>query len=335
MNNEKFVKGVERMVRPMEVGPIHYFQGFTRRMPVKVQKKFMKTSEKQAPYMGFVVEPYSLFTFYEINDIEKAKSLLPKGFKLAKVAVHEIDNPKYYGIIGAFNAHTSGFWGTRQEIYIVAEDEETGLMTWIIFDIQTNSVSFEPANGLQGPNADDAVVTQDHEGNIIVDIGLNDNSKRITMNCKTADRKWVKLDQRLWLEGNLSVIYGGGLGEPEYKPFSMVFDPQEVEKAWSIPLKDLEIKDDSLIPDFFNKKPSQIIVFPYSQHFVSDSPVSPKKIKDKKDLLAKHKELDDLSDYKVFSLKTMKVGLAIVIFFLSLVSIISVSLILFHLIFRV
>lgn len=330
MKNEQFIKGVERLVRPMEVGPIHYFQMFTGRMPVKLQRRFMKSAEKSAPYMGFVVEPYSLFLFFELSDVGQAKAILPDGFKLVKAKVHEKDTPRYYGIIGSFNAHTSGFWGTRQETYLVAEHEETGMMTWVIFRVESNTVSFEPKDGLQGPNADDAVVTQDANGNIIVDIGKNDRSGRLELTCGTQQGTWEKLDQRLWLEGNLSIAYGGELAEACCKPFSLTFDPDEVGKGLVLPLEELEIRDGSLIPDFFEQQPAQVVTFPYSQHFISDSPLSPKMIKDRAELVAAHKKMGDLSQYKAFSLRAMKVGLAISIFVSSLISTVSILVLIFH-----
>jgi hypothetical protein len=38
------------------------------------------------------------------------------------------------------------------------------------------------------------------------------------------------LDQRLWVEGNLSVDYGGEL-QQSTKPVSLVFDPKEMQQA--------------------------------------------------------------------------------------------------------
>ncbi|MFH1426311.1 MAG: hypothetical protein ABIG66_02655 [Candidatus Kerfeldbacteria bacterium] len=280
--------------------------------------------------MGFVVEPYSLFLCFELQDIEKAKALLPKGFSMVKAKVHEGDAPKYYGIIGSFNAHTSGFWGTRQETYVIAEDEATGLMTWVIIGIESNSISFEPKDGLQGSNADDAVVTQDANGTIIVDIERNDKSGRLELLCETKKGEWKNLDERLWLEGNLSVTYGGELAETCCKPFSLTFDPEEVEKGLVLPMEDLDIRTGTLIPDFFKQRPSQVVTFPYSQHFISDSPISPKLIKNKKELIAAHKRLGDLSEYEAFSVQTMKVGLAISIVMSSIISTTAISLLILH-----
>ncbi len=101
--------------------------------------------------MGFVVEPYSSFLCYEIADIDKAKSLLPDGFKLIKTKVFENDEPKYYCIFGCFRAHTSAFWGARTEFYIIAEDQKTGLLSWIIVDYDTDTISYDKKMALDRP----------------------------------------------------------------------------------------------------------------------------------------------------------------------------------------
>jgi hypothetical protein len=148
MNKDGFIKGVERLVNPIDVGTLHFVQSFNNYIPKKIQKKMVASSGQVTPYMGFVVEPYSYFLCYEIDDLEKAENLLPNGFKLAKTRVFEDDEPRYYGIFGCFNAHTSGFWGMRVEFYIIAEDENTGLLSWIIVDYDTNTITYDPKKWL-------------------------------------------------------------------------------------------------------------------------------------------------------------------------------------------
>ena len=77
--------------------------------------------------MGFVIEPYSLFLFFRLKDIAKAKSLLPERFELVKASVFEDDEPDYYFGIGNLNTRGSTFWGIRLESYLIAVDKQTGV----------------------------------------------------------------------------------------------------------------------------------------------------------------------------------------------------------------
>lgn len=331
MKQTAFIKGVERLVRPIDVGTIHFFQSFTGTLPVPIQRYLMKRSEKQTPYIGFIVEPYPLFMCFEINNTEAAKKLLPEGYSLITSKITDDDSPKHYGIIGSFNAHTGGFWGTRQETYIIAKDNTTGLTTWVIIGIETNTASFEPKAGLGGPNADNAVVTTDTEGNIIVSIERNDGKGKIEVSCATKNASWESLNQEVWLDGNLSVTYGAGMNHPEQKPFSLIFNPKEVEKGQEIPIKDLTISENSISPDFFAGMPSKIITFPYSQHFISDSPLSPKRISGKEELIEEYKKLGDLRTVQRPSLRPLKFMLigSLVFYMLTTVVLTIILLILF------
>ena len=123
MNKDNFSKGAERLVDPISVGSLHFIQQFNQLLPKPFQKLIVKASSKKTPYMGFVVEPYSLFLCYEIADLEKATALLPDGFELIKTKIFAQDEPKYYCIFGCFRAHTSAFWGMRAEFYIIAENK--------------------------------------------------------------------------------------------------------------------------------------------------------------------------------------------------------------------
>lgn len=330
MKQTAFIKGVERLVRPIDVGTIHFFQSFTGMLPVPVQRYLMKRSEKQTPYIGFVVEPYPLFMCFEITNTEAANKLLPEGYSLIKAKITDDDSPKYYGIIGSFNAHTGGFWGTRQETYIIAQDNNTNLTTWVIIGIETNTASFEPKAGLGGPNADNAVVTTDTEGNIIVSIERNDGKGKIEVCCATKNCAWKPLDQKVWLDGNLSVTYGAGMSHPEQKPFSLIFNPKEVEKGQEIPIEDLTISENTISPDFFADTPSKIITFPYSQHFISDSPLSPKRINGGEQLIQEYEKLGDLTDVRRPSLGPLKFMLIGSLIFYSFTTIVLLIILLFQ-----
>jgi len=303
MNKNDFYKKVEKLIDPMMVGSLHFIQPFNQWLPKIIQTKFVESSSKQMPYMGFVVEPYSFFLCYEIIDPEKAESLIPKNFKLIKTKIFENDEPKYYCIFGCINAHTSAFWGSRVEFYIIAENTETGLLSWIIVDYDTNTISYDKKSGLRGPNSQ-SVVTTNHRGEIIIDVRNNRENRNLVCNANIKNGVMNNLDQRLWLEGNLSIGYGRNLSESG-DIFSLKFDPDEVEKALHISNSDLQLEQNTWFKGLFANEPSNIVCFPYAQHFVSDSPGAASNLKNRDEMVAA-KEAIDFDKIKVLSSRSFQ-----------------------------
>lgn len=306
MKGNEFSKGVESLINPIEVGTIHLVQQLNGLLPKGIQKKIMESSGKKFPQMGFVVEPYSFFLFYEIKDLEKVKKLLPDGFRLIKTKVFNDDEPKYYVIFGCFRSHTSVFWGSRIESYAVAENEKTGLLSWIILDYDSNTIGYDKKNGLRGANCKDGIITINHRGRIFVDFKRDDSSREIIFDSSIEDGVMNPLDQRLWLEGNLSIGYGRSLNGTSEDIFSLRFEPCEVEKALDIPIEDVNIEVNSWFVGLFEEKPSKIACFPYAQHFVSDSPGYTSRINNREELEKSIRDID-FSKIEVFNTKAMKV----------------------------
>jgi hypothetical protein len=306
MSQKDFAKGVERLVNPIEVGTIHFVQQLNGLLPRPIQNRIMRASGKKFPNMGFVVEPYSFFLFYEVKDMDRVQSMLPEGFRLIKTKVFDTDEPKYYVIFGAFRSHTSAFWGSRLEFYAVAEDEATGMLTWIILDYDTNTIGYDKKNGLRSPNSEGAVITINHRGVVYVDFKNDNRSRSLVFEGDIEEGKMRALDQRLWLEGNLSVVYGKELEGSQEDVFSLKFEPCEVEKALDIPLDMVNVDVNTWFSGMFEEKPSVALCFPYAQHFVSDSPGVSSKIKDRGELVSRVKGLD-FSKIEVFNTDAMKV----------------------------
>lgn len=302
-----FAKGVERLVNPINVGSLHFIEQFNELLPKSIQAFFVNSSSKKIPHMGFVVEPYSSFLFYEITDISRAEALIPRGFKLIKTSVFTEDEPKYYCIFGCFRAHTSAFWGVRSEFYIIAEDESTGLLSWIIIDYDTNTISYDNKNGLSAPNGSRSVITINHRGTLFVEMVRNDQSRELVYDLNVEQGQMKDLDQRLWLEGNLSVGYGSNLSENDAAVFSLKFEPCEVEKALDIPLSFVNLEKNSWYGGLFEERPSRVVCFPYAQHFVSDSPGSSSNIQNESELVAAINDLefDKMPVFSADSFKTM------------------------------
>lgn len=306
MKKFNFTKGVEKLIDPINVGSIHFIQFFNNLFPKNIQRKIITSASKRTPYMGFVVEPYSYFLCYEIANIERAKLFLPEGFELIKTHIFVGDEPKYYCIFGCINAHTSAFWGLRIELYIIAEDKKTGLLSWIIVDYDTNTISYDKRQALMSPNATNSIITTNYDGTLLVEVIRKDNSRKLIFESDIKRGVMTPLDQRLWLEGNLSIGYGKDISGNDADIFSLKFDPLEVEQALKIPLESLNMKVNSWFPGLFQDKPSEIVCFPYSQHFISDSPGCSSNLKNEEDLISAINKVD-FNNLHVFSAEPFKI----------------------------
>lgn len=311
MKGIDFIKNVEGMVDPVEVGTIHYVQSFATSIPKNIQYKMISNGAKKNPYMGFVVEPYSFFLCYEIIDVELANSLIPDNYRMIKTKIFEEGEPKYYSIFGCFNVHTSAFWGTRMEFYVIAENTKTGLLSWVIIDYDTNTVSYDEKRGLHSGNTNTCVFTTSYDGDVIVDIRNHKNSRDLVVDGSIKQGQTKALYQRLWLEGNLSVTYGRELSHNKGETFAVIFNAKEVEKALQIPHDDVTIHLNSWYPNLIAQQPSQIVCFPYAQHFLSDSPGHFSQIKNEVELMNQYNSLDfsKIPKYSSKSIKqSMKIG---------------------------
>lgn len=303
--DNKFTTGTEKLIDPISVGSIHFLQQFNSLLPKRIQKSMMKSSSKKYPLMGFVVEPYCFFLCYKITDLDKASALLPDGFKLIKTSVFTDDEPEYYCIISVFRLHTSTFWGLRTECYVIAEDEKTGLESWIIIDYDSDTISYDSKNGLRSPSSKHAVLTTDYNGTLIAEIDNQDSGRKLVFSADIKNCPNRQLDQRLWLEGNLSIGYGRVLSDGKADTFSLRFNPDEVREAMEIPLKNLKLEANTWYPGLFENQPTHLVCFPYAQHFLSDSPGSSSQLKNRASLLQAVESVD-FSKIKAFSTESFR-----------------------------
>lgn len=180
METEQFAKGVERLVDPMAVGAIHFLQPLCELAPAPLLQRMMASSTKRTPKMGFVVEPYAFFLFFRLADPKRAAELLPTGYRLAPARVFENDEAQPLASMSFFRVHTGAFWGARAEFYLIAENERTGLLSWVIIDYLSDTISHDRAFGLRGPSSPNAVVTVTAEGYVVVDMETLDASSAAT-----------------------------------------------------------------------------------------------------------------------------------------------------------
>ena len=163
-DSHRFIKRTENLVTPKAVATMHRRAEMLTRLPVGVQKWFVSRAGGKDEYVGFIVEPYSLFLAYEITDEAAASRLLPPGYELVPTAIFVGTEPRLCGVIGAFNVHTSVFWGTRIELSLIAENGTTGMLSWVICDYEANTISYDPGQGFSGSSTSRCVVTTSHSG---------------------------------------------------------------------------------------------------------------------------------------------------------------------------
>jgi hypothetical protein len=280
--------------------------------------------------MGFIVDPYGLFLCFKIINTSAAQDMLPNGYELAEASFFKNDVKFPMAIASVFTARTSGFIGMRVEFYIIARNKETGMLSWIICDYETNTNSYDPKNGFCGYTCDPAVYTTTYFGELLVDIKNRTNNKEFIVSVDLKNGNSRELDESLWIEGNLSVDYGGELKSVFSEPFSLIFDPDMVKEAVSIPLEHVSIKANSYLDTIIDPvKPVNALIFPYSQHFIIKQDLQKYAIKNQKDLDLQIKAFLSRTGFKVMSGSDIKKPIygMVLISYLVLISIIILLLI--------
>jgi hypothetical protein len=277
-----FITITEKMVTPAKVAKVFQGAEFLRRLPRVLQKKIMENGAKTDPYISFIVEPYSLFLAYEVIDDEQVTRLLPPNYELVSSSMFQDSKERKCVIIGAFNVHTSVFWGNRVELYIIARNKITGLVSWIIHEYETNTISYDPGRGFVEPGTIHSVLTTSFLGEVILDVEGKNSKNIIQVKANLNRGELRKLNRILWIEGNFSVDYGSELSNVKTKPFGLIFDPAEMDEALSI--DDVEIVHNTLFQGIIDKTPFEVCCFPYAQHFYTTSIPLEYKIQNETDL---------------------------------------------------
>jgi len=266
----RYIKTTEKLVVPADVASATMGGGFLRKLPLRLQRYVVDRGARTNPYMSFVVEPYAVFLAFEILDTEAAARLLPPDYSLLPSAMFG-DTPKRpCAIISAFNVHTSVFWGSRVEFYLIAQNCKTDLLSWVIDEYESNTHSYDPSRGFIEPSTSHSVVTTSYAGEVIVDVKSAKSANSLALVADLKGGVLTELDQRLWVEGNLSVDYGGDLQQCT-KPFSLVFDPGEMASALKLPIEGISLCTNTFGDGMLDPVPFEAACFPYAQHFVTTS----------------------------------------------------------------
>ena len=192
--------------------------------------------------------------------------------------------PRKCVIIGAFNVHTSVFWGNRLEIYIIARHKKTGLTSWLIQEYETNTISYDPGRGFIPPDTKNAILTTSFLGELILDVEGLTTKNKIEAYASIRKGEWRALNQDLWIDGNLSVDYGSSLNDYKSKPFGLVFDPEEMKEALYLSPEECEVRVNTFLQGIIAKTPFEVCCFPFAQHFHTTTMPLEHAIKTREDL---------------------------------------------------
>ncbi|MBI4856715.1 MAG: hypothetical protein HY818_08245 [Acetobacterium woodii] len=292
MNNEiiEFIKDTENKITPDGIATTFNNAQKLMKLPKFVQNLIVKQNTKPNQYMGFVVEPYSLFLAYEITE-ELVKKYITDDYELVPISIFDQSEKKLCAIIGCFNVHTSVFWGSRFELYVIAKNKKTNLISWLICDYESNTFHFDPGKGFIPSTLRQSVFTTSYDGTLLCHIKSAKSSNQIDLMVDINQHNCINLNQRLWIEGNLSIDYAGELDNNGNDPFGLIFDPMEMKCAQHIEVDQLQIN--SLEFGFINSqmKPYEACCFPFAQHYMTTIFPAENMMKDENDLYAKISEI--------------------------------------------
>jgi hypothetical protein len=327
-NDEPFITAVESLIDPAEVSHLYFFQTFKRLLPASVFKWLLARTSRKTPYMGFVIEPYSLFLFFKLKDLEKARSYLPARYELMKSRMFEGDEPDYYLGMGVFNARASTFWGTRHESYLIAKDKETGLLSWIFIDILSDTLIALPTQGVADPNCTRALFTTNSKGRLFLELSVKGSPRRLKVTCDLKGGAHRKPDQRLWVMGNTSIAHSVHLAGKREDPFAVIFDPAEVSDAIDVPVAQVHVTENTLFPGLAEDAVVKAACFPWAQHYMADSPGCRTTVKNPDDMVAAYHRIAGMRGLKTFSTKRIRFLFYTSIFFFPLLSLILLTVLL-------
>jgi hypothetical protein len=305
-NDLNFIRQVENLIEPQDVDDLIFFQTYKKLLPSALFRWILEKTSKRNPRIGFVIEPYSLFLFFKLTDVERAKAMLPDRYELIRTEIFAGDEPDYYLGMGILTTRATTFWGTRLESYLIARDRETGLKSWIFIDILSDTLIALPKVGVTNPNCRRAMFSTNSRGGIFLSMNEQKTNRRIALTGKVTGGTMRKLDEPLWLMGNTSIAHSKKITGRSDDPFAVVFDPGEVEQALDIPPEDIQLEEDTLFPGLAEPHPSKVLCFPYAQHYIADSPGCRTYVKDREDMIDKYNKIAELKEMKTFSPRFFK-----------------------------
>jgi hypothetical protein len=211
--------------------------------------------------------------------------------------------------MGIFNTKASTFWGSRLEVYLIAKDTKTNITSWIFLDILSNTIIAHPAKGITDPNTSKALYTTNSKGEVFLDFLKHKTDIGLSLKGKLTGGKLRPLEQDLWIMGNASAAFSKNYVRESGDPFAVIFDPAEVQQALDIPVKDILILSNTLVPDWADTTLVKAVCFPFAQHYIADSPGLRTFVENPEDMIVKYNALAEKTNMKTFSAKSVKIQL--------------------------
>lgn len=286
----KYIQNVERRITPAQIATVYQGAQSLLKLPIFIQKKIIQMNSQRQTYMGFVVEPYSTFFAYEINP-EMVKGYLPDNYELIPVSLFEDSEKKTLAIVGCFNVRTSVFSGTRFELYIIGRNRQTGLVSWLICDYESNTINYDEEKGFLSPTLSECIYTTSYNADIICKAKSKRTKTAIDFILDIKDFNCIELNKKLWIEGNLSIDYSGVLDNGGNAPFGLIFDPNEMRCAQIIRKNSIKIKEMEFGFISSAMQPYEVCCFQYAQHYLTTMFQSGHEMKDEDDLIKKIHEI--------------------------------------------
>lgn len=286
----QFIKYTEKKITPQGIAEISSNAKKLLKLPKFIQKFIIDLNTKNNDYMGFVVEPYSFFLAYEITE-DMVKEYLPDNYELVPISIFDRSEKRCCAIIGCFNVHTSVFWGSRFELYIIAKNKKNNLISWLICDYESNTFHYDPGKGFLPETLKKSVFTTSYDGNIICEIESNKSSTKMDIVVDVNNHNCIFLNQKLWIEGNLSIDYSGELENGGNDPFGLIFDPMEMKCAQHIQSDQIQINHLEFGFIKSGMKPYESCCFPFAQHYLTTVFPEGHSMKDENDLNEKIEEI--------------------------------------------
>ena len=154
----------------------------------------------------------------------------------------------------------------------MVENTKTGLLSWVMMDYISDTISYDEKHGLKSPDVKAAIMTTTCEGDFVCDMEDMDGRKYAKYIANLKNAKMQKLNKRLWIEGNTSIAYGRLAGEADGDLFSLTFMPEEMTEALNVPMVDVVEAKATTSSGKIDVKLDKVVSFPYAQHMLSDSP---------------------------------------------------------------
>jgi hypothetical protein len=159
------------------------------------------------------------------------------------------------------------------------------MLTWVICDYESNTINYDPGQGFSGATTSRSVITTTHAGEVLIDVESRERPNRLRVTASLPGAGMRVLDQRLWVDGNLSVDYGGRLADAASQPFGLIFDPGEMAQALQLPLDAVDVGVNTFGAGVLAPEPFEAACFPYTQHFLTTNYPQSTPIRDESALL--------------------------------------------------